>query len=247
VYTVVTPHAGGAPVYEVTYWNGLTWRPCTLLSPPNFSTTGAKTLQIVLPEDWAYAIPAGLSVPPGMDAQRYWLRVRATTAPSSTAAVATVQVHQHTFPLHLDEQALLTMFAYPEELTVVDIAPALDLALPDWRTQRGTPRMYGQADTIQRAVRVVPLPMSQGAENGILGLGPGVGAAVTNNLVLCAETTPAPDEVPPWLEGLLMLHLASREAERLGESHAAELAGALRQVATGVQALVVDAMQQEFR
>jgi hypothetical protein len=247
VYTVTTAHVGGTPVYEYTYWNGLTWLPCTLLSTPAFGVLGAQTFQMVLPADWVAHTPPDVTFPTGFSPARYWLRVRATTAPSTTPASASVVVHQHTFPLRLEEHQILTMAAYPTELSAVTIAPALDLAVPDWQTQRGTPRMYCQSDTPALGVRIVPLPASQGVENGVLGLAAGVGAAVTNNLVLCAAITPQNDTIAPWLEGILTVHLASREAERLGESTAAELATALRQVGQGLINMLMLSLTEEVR
>ena len=89
-YTLGTAHAGGAPVYEYIYWNGTAWTALTLTATPNFGTTGLQTLGFQLPTDWVRQRPTGVTFPATFDGDRYWIRVRATTAPTTTAASATI-------------------------------------------------------------------------------------------------------------------------------------------------------------
>lgn len=245
VYTVSVAQAGGTPAYTYTYWDGRVWVPLTLLETPDFSTLGTQRLRFVRPQAWVVAAPEDVTLPDDQ-LPHFWVRVQATAAPT-TPATAVVQVQQHTWPLLPDEQEVLALAYYPTDLTLTDIAPALDLAQPTWQTAVGTPRMYTQADTVALAVRLVPLPAAQGALNGLLGVVAGGGAVVDHNLVLTTLTVPSADEVPSWLEGVLALRLAAREASRLGEATAAELSRVLAQVAGGVELLIRETMQEELR
>ena len=82
VYTISTTD-GGLGVYEFTYWNSVDWTALSLISTPNFGSSGEQTLSFVAPEDWRQGRPTGVTSPDadGFDADLFWIRVRATTAP----------------------------------------------------------------------------------------------------------------------------------------------------------------------
>ncbi len=81
VYTIGTPHSGGTPVYQFAYWDGNSWEVFTPDRAPNFGATGVTALKFSFPTtNWRQG---------GIDNSHYWIRVRATTAPSSTPAAAT--------------------------------------------------------------------------------------------------------------------------------------------------------------
>lgn len=81
---ISTAAAGGSPVYSYTYWNGSSWANLTLISTPAYGSTGNQLLLFYAPHDWAVGGASG----DGVDATKYAVRVRATTAPSGTAAAA---------------------------------------------------------------------------------------------------------------------------------------------------------------
>lgn len=72
--------AGGSPVYEYSYYNGSSWTTFTPKVAPDFSGTGKKYLLFNIdPSLWSRG---------GVTAGKLAIRCRATTAPSSTAALA---------------------------------------------------------------------------------------------------------------------------------------------------------------
>lgn len=84
VYTISTAHSGGTPVYEYAYWNGGSWTVFTPDESPNFGATGITRLRFSFPTtNWRLLSPLNAVGP------AYFVRVRATTAPTTTAALAT--------------------------------------------------------------------------------------------------------------------------------------------------------------
>lgn len=88
-----TATAGGAPVFSYEYFNGTTWTVLgtsaavgSLISLPSFATASeAETvLAFGMPTDWALGGASG----DGIDATRYAIRMKATTAPTTTAPIA---------------------------------------------------------------------------------------------------------------------------------------------------------------
>ena len=84
-FTVGTATVGGSPAYDYMYWNGA-WTALTTKAVPGY--TAADQFWIFLkPWDWAVTTAsAGTGVPVG----KYAVRLRATTAPSTTAPLATI-------------------------------------------------------------------------------------------------------------------------------------------------------------
>lgn len=84
---VGTAEVGGTPEYEYTYWNGSSWAALTTLAEPNFAATGVQTLAFLLPNDWAALASGDDPVDTDeLDAGKYAIRCRATTAPTTSAA-----------------------------------------------------------------------------------------------------------------------------------------------------------------
>lgn len=84
IYAVTTVQSGGTPVYEYTYWNGTAWIVFTPDILPDFATLGVTRLQ--------FSFPTTNWLPDGSD--RYTIRLRATTAPTAFAPLAsTVAVY----------------------------------------------------------------------------------------------------------------------------------------------------------
>ena len=82
VYTLsVTDHGTG--VYDFAYWDGTFWQPLPLLTTPDFSALGTQTMAFVAPEDWRQGVPTAITFPvaDGFDANLFWIRVRAVSAP----------------------------------------------------------------------------------------------------------------------------------------------------------------------
>lgn len=75
----------GSPVYEFRYWDGSSWTNLTLIDTPAFTTATDTYLSFGIPNDWS----KGGDTNDGIDTDKYALRVRATTAPS-TAPLATL-------------------------------------------------------------------------------------------------------------------------------------------------------------
>lgn len=89
--TVSTAASGGSPAYDYAYWNGSAWTTLNTLATPDFSSTGDTYLEFLTPHDWTPLASGDTPVDTdGLTAGDYAIRVRATTAPSSTAALATV-------------------------------------------------------------------------------------------------------------------------------------------------------------
>lgn len=83
-YDVTTAEAGSAGTYAVDYWDGSAWTAMSnLFSLPTFTPAAEHVLVFGLPADWA---KGGSGT--GMPTSKYAVRVRATTAPGTTAAVA---------------------------------------------------------------------------------------------------------------------------------------------------------------
>ena len=79
---VTEANAGGSPVFAREYYNGASWATLTLTATPSYTATGETYLRWTRPGDWASATPAGYP------SAKYWMRERATTAPTTTGAKA---------------------------------------------------------------------------------------------------------------------------------------------------------------
>tara|TARA_Y100000310_G_scaffold225116_1_gene227130 strand:- start:9028 stop:9801 length:774 start_codon:yes stop_codon:yes gene_type:complete len=75
----------GSPVYEYTYWDGSSWTALTLIDTPDFTSAADTYLSFHAPVDWA----KGGDTNDNIDTDKYAIRVRATTAPS-TAPLGTI-------------------------------------------------------------------------------------------------------------------------------------------------------------
>lgn len=88
--TVSTAAAGGTPAYSYKYWNGSAWATLNLLTSPDLSGTGDTYIVFLAPHDWTSLASGDSPVTSGLDAGKYAILVQATTAPTGTAALATV-------------------------------------------------------------------------------------------------------------------------------------------------------------
>lgn len=87
---VGTAEVGTAATDEYTYWNGSSWTTLPTLSTVDHTGTGDEFLQFLTPDDWAKLATGDTPVDShGLDAGSYAIRYRATTAPGTTAALAT--------------------------------------------------------------------------------------------------------------------------------------------------------------
>jgi hypothetical protein len=228
--TVVQVAVGGTLVTEWTYWNGVAWWPLPLQQAPDFTMAGTQTLLYALPDDWTQGIPTGVTFPVSFDANQFWIRLRATTAPSTIAPVASLAVQRQIFPLPDEALQLLNIHYMPSELAPILVGEALDLLDPSWRTRQGQPSRYTQDITSTIRVRLTPLPQAVAA-TGIPPFSGLPGAVATAGyVVMFLLETPRADALPDWLEGVVALGLAAREAMREGETQDLVLAGALKQV-----------------
>jgi hypothetical protein len=66
----------GAPVYAIEYWNGAAWTAVPMLATPDLTSIGDKIYLFAPPADWAVGQVATV----GVDADKYAIRIRATTA-----------------------------------------------------------------------------------------------------------------------------------------------------------------------
>lgn len=85
--------AGGSPVYDYTYWDGSTWANLEpfMINTPNLKATGDQYLAFLAPWDWAaFESTDDPDANEGMTTARYAVRVRATTAPTTTAGTANI-------------------------------------------------------------------------------------------------------------------------------------------------------------
>mgnify|MGYP001594522777 FL=1 len=82
-YDITTAEAGSVGTYQVQYWNGTAWTTITAYVLPVFTPVGEHVLVFPNPRDW---VRGGSGT--GVSASHYNIRVRATTAPGTTAAVA---------------------------------------------------------------------------------------------------------------------------------------------------------------
>lgn len=82
---VGTAHAGGAPAYEFTYWNGSAWTALAayIVDTPSFAGAATVYFSFFPPGDWVIGGTPVATVP----TTRYNIRVRATTAPTATVAL----------------------------------------------------------------------------------------------------------------------------------------------------------------
>jgi hypothetical protein len=244
-FTLSTAHAGGTPVYEWSYWNGQRWVVLTPLLTPTLSVVGTpQTLRFLLPDDWVASTLPGVSLPATFPPVQYWLRLRATTPPTTTAAVASlVTVVRTLFPLPETALQLLALHYMPRELEPVVVTQAMDLLDPTWRSRRDTPIRYTQDLTRLGHVQLTPLPTALAAQ----GIPPfsGIPGAVASDqyVVFLTLDTPPLAWVPEWVEGLVALALAAREAGRQGET----MDPALSQTLDGVVRLVVAMLRESYR
>ncbi len=81
--TISTAPAGGVPAYVYEYWNGAAWTTLTTINTMGYAT-GDKLIVFAAPMNWAVGGSGA-----GLSASKYSIRVRASTAPSGTAGVAT--------------------------------------------------------------------------------------------------------------------------------------------------------------
>ncbi len=240
-FTLSTAHAGGTPVYEWSYWQGDRWVVLTPLLTPTFSVVGTpQTLRLLLPDDWVASVLPHVSLPATFPPSLYWLRLRATTPPTTTAAVASlVTVLRTLFPLPETAVQLLELHYMPRELEPVVVTPAMDLLDPLWRSRTGTPTRYSQDLTRLGHVQLTPRPTTLAAQ----GIPPfsGIPGAVSSDayVVFLTLDTPPLSWVPEWMEGLVALALAAREAGRQGET----MDPGLRQSLQGVVTVVLELLR----
>ena len=83
VYTMSAGAAGGVPIYEFAYWAG-SWVTFLPDEDPNFSfATGVTRLRFSFATGpWQKATPTGITFTGLTNTERYWIRIRATTAPT---------------------------------------------------------------------------------------------------------------------------------------------------------------------
>jgi hypothetical protein len=112
---------------------------------------------------------------------------------------------------------------YPRELWHTS-SDALDTIRPGWGEEVGIPEMWYEDETAQNTFRVYPVPAVTGA----------VPPAFTDNALVIYQAVPVEAEVYGWLEGLVAMRVASREAWRLGEQQDAKLAQALDTISAGL-------------
>lgn len=113
--TVGTAGAGGSPAFEYTYWNGA-WTALTLIETPTWTSTGEKTLAFAPPADWTALAAADTPVATdGLTAGYYAIRVRATTAPSGTAALADIAWVARLYDYKEDVSDNAVLNAIPED------------------------------------------------------------------------------------------------------------------------------------
>lgn len=83
-----TTAGNGASTLEYNYWNGSAWVALTTKETlGDLTGTGDVFLAFLAPHDWA---KSSASAATGIDTNMYALRVRATTAPVTTAALASL-------------------------------------------------------------------------------------------------------------------------------------------------------------
>ena len=83
-YDISTAEAGTAGTYQLQYWNGTAWTTLTPLVMPVWTAVDTEEVLVFAPPvDWAKG-GSGTDV----DDDYYNIRVRATTAPGTTAALA---------------------------------------------------------------------------------------------------------------------------------------------------------------
>ena len=122
VYTVSQATSGGTPVYECAYWAG-SWVTFTPDEQPDFSTTGAHRIRLGFPAGpWHKETPAGMTFNGIADTVKYWLRIRATTAPTITAGQASsVKVYDSVVSARgngSDFSSVVTAYKQPITVTV---------------------------------------------------------------------------------------------------------------------------------
>lgn len=251
-YTVNVDTSVASGVYSVSYWDGLQWQPLTVLETPDFGTltvdaATVQRLRFVMPEFWEPNTPAGLTLPSGFTATGFWVRVLATSPPDTVAAIAQVAVHLHTWVLDPGDLKILALTFYPSDLTETEVAEALEVVLPDWRTAVGTPRVYHQDQQTALEVRLVPSP----AAIGVTGLpflsGWPDEATGTNHLVVATNSSPQEAQLPEWAEGLVAWRVAAREARRLSELASPDLADGLTVLSQLAEGLYQAALEEELR
>lgn len=87
--TVGTAAAGGSPAYAYTYWDGAAWTTLNTLATPDFTGTGDTYLQFLTPHNWTrLTLTATPVATDALSAGMYAIRVVASTAPNTTAALA---------------------------------------------------------------------------------------------------------------------------------------------------------------
>jgi hypothetical protein len=85
--------AGGSPIYDYAYWNGSAWAALTLVDTPVLGSTGNQLMTFIPPADWAKTAAVVSGIPAGY----YAVRIRCTTAPTTTAGLITQIFVSHAF------------------------------------------------------------------------------------------------------------------------------------------------------
>lgn len=240
-YTIGTA-AVGAPVWEYTYWNGETWQILPTLAVPNFSATGAQTLRFIAPENWRYGKPVNLNFPVSVLPERYWIRVRATTAPSTAPLASLLTIRIATYPIEEGVIALLAAVWVPNELEPAAMREGLDLLLPTWRTQEDSvPRRFNRDAQSSHLLRLSPIPTTLGAPN--VPFLPGVFA--NNNLAILSIDDPSDAAMPAWFESLCSYAVAGMESRRLSDTRDEQFASGCDALVTGLAQVLTGLWRDE--
>jgi hypothetical protein len=135
------------------------------------------------------------------------------------------QAGVQTYTLPASTIGIDTIVWTPTEL-LKTTAEALDLVKPERSADQGVPLFWMEDQHSQNTVEVYPTPTVTGA----------VPPQATNNPVAFYRWVPPEADIPSWLEGIIAMRLAAREAARLGETQDAPLATTLEQVSAAILA-----------
>lgn len=80
----------GSPVYSYEFYNGSSYETLTTIDTFDLSGTGDSVAAFLAPHDWA----AGTTAAVGGDSDKYSIRVRSTTAPSTAVVISSLWVGQ---------------------------------------------------------------------------------------------------------------------------------------------------------
>lgn len=87
VNLVISTAEVGSPTYEYTYWDGSAWSTLTLIETPDYTAAAEDSITFAAPINWA----KGGDTNDGADSDKYYIRVRATTAPLTAPLATTVK------------------------------------------------------------------------------------------------------------------------------------------------------------